>query len=71
MSSRELKPPCTFRPTQALTHDPPIVRIATLTTPNHRSSAGRVVNVASMSGHLSIMKNQSRKDAFTDPSLTK
>lgn len=36
-----------------------------------RSSAGRVVNVASMAGHLSILKDRSRRDAFTDPALTK
>jgi len=36
-----------------------------------RSAAGRIVNVASMSGHLSILESQSRRDAFTDPALTK
>eukprot|EP00752_Nemacystus_decipiens_P012218 g10832.t1 len=36
-----------------------------------KSSAGRVVNVASTSGRLSILPSQGRKDAFTDPHLTK
>lgn len=36
-----------------------------------RSSAGRVVNVASSSGHLSILKTNALRAAFTDPSLTK
>ncbi|CAM9499581.1 unnamed protein product, partial [Hapterophycus canaliculatus] len=36
-----------------------------------KSSAGRVVNVASMSGHLSILGSPSRRDAFTDPALGK
>ncbi|CAM9893132.1 unnamed protein product [Pylaiella littoralis] len=36
-----------------------------------KSITGRVVNVASMSGRLSILESQSRRDAFTDPALTK
>ncbi|CAN0462792.1 unnamed protein product [Ectocarpus sp. 12 AP-2014] len=36
-----------------------------------KSDAGRVVNVASMAGHLSILGSQDRRNAFTNPALTK
>eukprot|EP00903_Cladosiphon_okamuranus_P011691 g10996.t1 len=36
-----------------------------------KSSAGRIVNMASMTGHLSVLKSQSQRDDFTDPALSK
>ncbi|CAN0057763.1 unnamed protein product, partial [Laminaria digitata] len=36
-----------------------------------KSSTGRVVNVASMTGQLSILRSDRLRDAFTDPALPK
>jgi carbonyl reductase 1 len=36
----------------------------------HKSTSPRIVNVASMAGHLSILRSQDKVEMFTNPSLT-
>lgn len=48
-----------------------IMTAARAISPHGRSKDGRIVNVASGSGHLRILNSGSLEDTFVSPSLTK